>query len=672
MEALLQIVPSRIHARKLTEITFCNSSSGVGQVGFASLIRRNRETRHQSSIRVKTRKSCTGDGNGGGFISGSSRNSAEDKKEEEDLLLRIEKDSGGSVVGFNLIPHSVQYGSVMKFKFSGQVRLTPATSHKKVSETKETQPKEGAELSEDVEPKDEALIRTAHNVIFVTSEAAPYSKTGGLGDVCGSLPIALARRGHRVMVVSPRYLNGNSSDKKFANGVEMEQRSKIYCFGGVQEVGYFHEYRAGVDWVFVDHPSYHRPGTPYGDIYGAFGDNQFRFTLLCHAACEAPLVLPLGGFTYGEKCLFLANDWHAGLVPVLLAAKYRPYGVYKDARSITVIHNLSHQGVEPAATYKNLGLPPGWYKALEWVFPTWARTHALDPGEAVNVLKAAIVTADRIVTVSQGYSWEITTPEGGYGLNGLLSGRRTVLTGITNGIDGNEWDPSTDEHLASPYSVDDLTGKVKCKIELQKELGLPVRPDCPLIGFIGRLDFQKGVDITLSAIPDLMHDDVQFVMLGSGEKQYEDWMRHLESIYKDQYRGWVGFNVPISHRITAGCDILIMPSRFEPCGLNQLYAMKYGTVPVVHNTGGLRDTVKNFNPYANEGSGDGTGWTFTPLSRESLLATLRIAVGTYKEHKSSWEGLIKRGMERDSSWDNSATRYEQVFEWALMDPPYAG
>ncbi|GFQ06480.1 soluble starch synthase 1 chloroplastic/amyloplastic [Phtheirospermum japonicum] len=641
MEAL-QIHPSRIIGHKLTENTNFNSFSGVRQVGFASLLSRNS---HQS-ICVKTRS----------YTEDRSRNSDEIKQQrDEGLLLGTEKDKTGAVVGFNLIPHS------------GQVQLASSIINEIIPETQER-----AEPSDEIEMGDEASTRTTYNVVFVTSEAAPYSKTGGLGDVCGSLPIALARRGHRVMVVSPRYLNGNQSDKKFANAVDTKRRSKINCFGGVQEVGFFHEYRAGVDWVFVDHPSYHRPGTPYGDTYGAFGDNQFRFTLLCHAACEAPLVLPLGGFTYGENCLFVANDWHAGLVPVLLAAKYRPYGVYKDARSIIVIHNLAHQGVEPASTYKNLGLPPGWYKALEWVFPTWARTHALDPGEAVNVLKSAIVTADRIVTVSQGYSWEITTPEGGYGLNELLSSRKAVLTGITNGIDGSEWDPATDEHLVSNYSVDDFSGKVQCKIELQKELGLPVRPDCPLIGFIGRLDFQKGVDIILSAIPDLMHDDVQFVMLGSGEKQYEEWMRNSESVYKDKFRGWVGFNVPISHRITAGCDILVMPSRFEPCGLNQLYAMKYGTVPVVHSTGGLRDTVQNFNPYAGEGAGEGTGWTFTPLSKESLLATLRIAIGTYKEHKSSWVGLMKRGMERNSSWDNAATQYEQVFEWACIDPPYAG
>ncbi|XP_047322110.1 soluble starch synthase 1, chloroplastic/amyloplastic [Impatiens glandulifera] len=524
------------------------------------------------------------------------------------------------------------------------------------------------QLIKDIEMEDGSEKKATYNIVFVTSEAAPYSKTGGLGDVCGSLPIALADRGHRVMVVSPRYLHDGPSDKKFSAAVDLNIRTNVFCFGGVQEVGYFHEYRAGVDWVFVDHSTYQRPGNPYGDTYGAFGDNQLRFALLCHAACEAPLLLPLGGYTYGEKCMFLANDWHASLVPVLLAAKYRPCGVYKDCRSIVVIHNLAHQGVEPAVCFKNLGLPSEWYGALEWIFPTWARTHALDTGEAVNVLKGGIVTADRILTVSQGYSWEITTAEGGYGLQELLKSRQIVLNGITNGIDLAEWDPSTDEHLPSTYSIDDLSGKAKCKAALQEELGLPVRSDCPLIGFIGRLDYQKGIDIILHAAPEIFQDDVQLVMLGSGEKHYEDWMRMTESSYKEKFCGWVGFNVPVSHRITAGCDILLMPSRFEPCGLNQLYAMRYGTVPVVHGTGGLRDTVQTFNPYAE--GGEGTGWAFTPLCGENMVEVLRLAIKTYREYKGSWSGLMKRGMRKDVSWDNAAAQYEQVFQWAFIDSPY--
>ncbi|CAH9059020.1 unnamed protein product [Cuscuta epithymum] len=570
------------------------------------------------------------------------------KEDEKGLILDTQRDGSGTVIGFHLIPQSV-------------------TGDEKVLESHDDD-----ESSDDIEVTEhvESKPRKVYSIVFVTSEAAPYSKTGGLGDVCGSLPITLARRGHRVMVVSPRYFDSLPSDEKFKSVVNLHKKIKIHCAEGEQEVSFFHQYREGVDWVFVDHPSYHRPGTPYGDSHGAFGDNQFRFTLLCHAACEAPLVLPLGGYTYGEKCMFIANDWHASLVPLLLSAKYRPHGVYKDARSIILIHNLAHQGVEPAGTFKNLGLPSEWYPAVEYIFPNWARAHALDTGETVNVLKGAIITADRIVTVSEGYSWEITTPEGGYGLDVLLSSRRPVLSGITNGIDINEWDPSSDEHIAAHYSANDLSGKVLCKAALQKELGLPIRPDCPLVGFIGRLDFQKGVDLILSATPELMQEDIQFVMLGSGEKQYEEWMRYMESQYRDKFRGWVGFNVPVSHRITAACDILLMPSRFEPCGLNQLYAMRYGTVPVVHNTGGLRDTVETFNPYANDGSGAGTGWTFSPLSKEKLLAALGIAIGTYRKYKTSWEGLMKRGMERDCSWENAAVQYEQIFEWAFMDPPY--
>ncbi|RZC84762.1 hypothetical protein C5167_047547 [Papaver somniferum] len=525
----------------------------------------------------------------------------------------------------------------------------------------------GEAIEELVKPK---AAGETYSIVVVSSEAVPYSKTGGLGDVCGSLPIALAARGHRVMVVSPRYVNGSASDKIYKGALDAQCRIKIPCFEAEHEVAFFHEYRAGVDWVFVDHPSYHRPGNPYGDQFGAYGDNQFRFTLLSHAACEAPLVLPLGGFTYGEKCMFLVNDWHASLVPVLLASKYRPYGVYKDARSILAIHNLAHQGVEPASTYKNFGLPAEWHGALEWVFPTWARTHALDTGEAVNIMKGAIVTADRILTVSKGYAWEITTVEGGYGLDGLISSRESVLDGITNGIDVDEWNPSSDVHIPFHYSIDDLSGKQECKAALQKELGLPVRPDVPLIGFIGRLDYQKGIDMIEAAMPELMMDDVQFIMLGSGNARMEDWMKATEAAYKDKYRGWVGFNVPISHRITAGADILLMPSRFEPCGLNQLYAMRYGTIPVVHCTGGLRDTVENFDPFANEGSGKGTGWTFSPLAKDPMLGVLRIAMDTYRKHKDSWKGLMKRGMEQDFTWDKAAAQYEQVFKWAFMDPPY--
>ncbi|KAG6391547.1 hypothetical protein SASPL_149303 [Salvia splendens] len=559
MEAL-RIAPSRYPAAKLIQ------NSGIScfrQLGFASFSSGKRKDR-SFCVRARSYKEESE------FVSRGSGN-AKNQETKEGVLVGDERDEIDSVVGFHSIPHSVKcydysgkmiavyvvvFGCLLLIHLDKALFLSDSKNYdvhnvncyinERVSETQED---ETENLSEEIKSSAKTSPSTTYNVVFVTSEAAPYSKTGGLGDVCGSLPIALAARGHRVMVVSPRYMDGGLSDKKFANAVDTERPTKIHCFGGVQEVGLFHEYRAGVDWVFVDHPSYHRPGTPYGDGFGAFGDNQ---------------------------------------------------------------------GVEPAVTYKNFGLPPGWYKALEWVFPTWARTHALDPGEAVNVLKSAIVTADRIVTVSQGYAWEITTPDGGYGLHDLLSSRKSVLT------------------------VD----------------------DSPQIGFIGRLDYQKGVDILLSAAPHVMYDDVQLVMLGSGEKQYEDWMRQLESTFKDKYRGWVGFNVPISHRITAGCDILVMPSRFEPCGLNQLYAMRYGTVPVVHSTGGLRDTVQNFDPYAKEGAGEGTGYSLVdrksgdglemPLEHEfESWSSAEAAVSDFKSAKMDGTGC-------DAAASNAASTEEEL------------
>ncbi len=291
----------------------------------------------------------------------------------------------------------------------------------------------------------------------------------------------------------------------------------------------------------------------------------------------------------------MANDWHAGLVPCFLASRYRRHGVYTNARTIFAIHNLSHQGVEPSTIYGQLGLPEDFYDPVSWRFPDWARI----TGPAVNLLKGGIVTSDRIVTVSQGYAWEVTTPEGGWGLHELLTSKGHQLNGITNGIDMAEWNPETDRHIEANYSAEDLGGKAKCKAALQEALGLPIEPDVPLLGFIGRLDFQKGPDLVLDALEELADRRCQVVMLGSGVAEYEEKMREMESKYPHMYRGWVGFSVPVAHQILAGADILLMPSRFEPCGLNQLFAMRYGTVPIGHATGGLRDTIDDFNAFAS-------------------------------------------------------------------------
>ena len=516
------------------------------------------------------------------------------------------------------------------------------------------------------------------NIVFVTSEVAPWSKTGGLADVCGSLPQALVARGHRVMVVAPRYLNGTKSDKLYEGAFDTCVKSKVGCFEGLQEVGYFHQIKNGVDYVFVDHPSYHRAGSLYSDPSNqTFGDNQFRYTLLAHAACEAPLVLPFDdiGGRYGDDVVFVANDWHAGLVPILVASKYRPHNVYRNARTICAIHNIAHQGVEPSTTFLNLGVPGEWYSALEYQYPEWMRAHELDEGKVVNILKGAIATSDRVLTVSEGYAYEITTPEGGKGLEGLLAARAHRLNGIANGIDLEEWNPSDDKDCAAPYSILDFSGKLECKRALQREMGLPERDDVPLLGFIGRLDWQKGPDLIRDALGALMNEDCQVIMLGSGLTELEGWMKWAEGQYPDRFRGWVGFSIPMAHRITAGVDIFLMPSRFEPCGLNQLYSMRYGTLPVAHATGGLRDTIKQHNPFADiskpEEIGEvGTGWLFNNMSTQDFIEATKWAIHVYREKKDVWRAMQIQAMTQDLSWNKKAAEWEQIFDWAKIDPPH--
>merc|ERR1719478_86318 len=381
------------------------------------------------------------------------------------------------------------------------------------------------------------------SIVFVSSEVTPWSKTGGLADVCGSLPRELVKRGHRVMVVSPYYQTGKKEDELYKGAFDTCSNTEVGCFDASHEVGFMHQVFDGVDFVFVRHDSYERVGGLYGDAGGGYSDNQFRFTLLSHAACEAPLKIDFGegasanGYTgtYGDDVVFVANDWHAGLVPLLVASKYRPYGVYTNARTITAIHNIMHQGEEPHSTFGNLGVPGDWYGCLEYQYPEHMRAHELDLGLVVNILKGAIVTSDRVLTVSEGYAHEITTPLGGKGLEACLQERVHRLDGVVNGIDMDEWNPDDDEFCDSSYDVSDLSGKMECKRCLQKEMGLEGRDD---VRFIGRLDWQKGPDLIRDSIGELMNEDVQLIMLGSGLEELEQFMQWAEMTYNDKFRGW--------------------------------------------------------------------------------------------------------------------------------------
>ncbi|KAH9306696.1 hypothetical protein KI387_011100, partial [Taxus chinensis] len=355
-----------------------------------------------------------------------------------------------------------------------------------------------------------------------------------------------------------------------------------------------------------------------------------------------------------ETSSLLPNDWHTALLPVYLKAYYHECGLMKYTRCVLVIHNLVHQGRGPLNDFHLLTLPDDYLEKFMLDDPIG--------GAHLNIFMAGLKTAHRLVTVSHGYAWECQTMEGGWGLHDVVKENAWKLRGIVNGIDNKEWNPEFDVHLKSDgyvnYSLNTLeTGKATCKSALQRELGLPVRSNVPLIGFIGRLDQQKGIDLIAEAVPWMMEQDLQLVMLGSGRKDLENMLHSFEVQYRDKVRAWLGFSVRTSHHITAGADILLMPSRFEPCGLNQLYAMQYGTIPVVHAVGGLRDTVKHFDPFTDSG----LGWAFKPAEASALIHALGNALWTYHDFKQSWIALQKRCMSQDLSWDNAAQQYEEVF-----------
>ncbi|OEL35200.1 Soluble starch synthase 2-2, chloroplastic/amyloplastic [Dichanthelium oligosanthes] len=517
-----------------------------------------------------------------------------------------------------------------------------------------------ADDSEDKEPGPLAGLNVM-NVVVVASECAPFCKTGGLGDVVGALPKALARRGHRVMVVIPRY-------GEYAEARDLGVRRRYRIAGQDSEVTYFHSYIDGVDYVFIDAPPFrHR----HNDIYGGERlDVLKRMILFCKAAVEygttylfmfimgehlqVPWYAPCGGTVYGDgNLVFIANDWHTALLPIYLKAYYRDNGVMQYARSVLVIHNIAHQGRGPVDDFSNFDLPERYMDHFKLYDPVG--------GDHSNVFAAGLKMADRVVTVSSGYLWELKTSEGGWGLHDIINQNEWKLHGIVNGIDMREWNPAVDVHLHSDgytnYTFETLdTGKRQCKAALQQQLGLQVRDDVPLIGFIGRLDQQKGVDIIADAIHWIAGQDVQLVLLGTGRPDLEDMLRRFEAEHNGKVRAWVGFSVPMAHRITAGADVLLMPSRFEPCGLNQLYAMAYGTVPVVHAVGGLRETVKPFDPFADAG----LGWTFDRAEANRMIDALGHCLNTYRNYKESWRGLQARGMAQDLSWEHAAALYEDV------------
>jgi starch synthase len=477
------------------------------------------------------------------------------------------------------------------------------------------------------------------DIVWVAAEMVPFSKTGGLGDVAGAVPAALAARGHRVLAISPLY-------KPVPDAQPLPVQSAIRLFGAEHRARWQAVDRDGVRWLLLDHPSYRRPGI-YGDDRGAFDDNLYRYALLSRAAIEAALTVPLAdGAPLGDRVVFQANDWHTGLLPVYLDAWYRSRGRFVHSPVVLGLHNLGHQGSQPASAYYGLDLPARFWQTVEM-------------SGVLNPLKAGLVSADALVAVSPTYARQIQVDHA-FGLEGILRARSERLIGILNGIDP-VWDPSTDTHLPAHFSATHLDGKAECKAALQREAGLPVRPAVPVIGLISRLDPQKGIDLLLEVAPWLLRQDVQLLLLGSGADRYESAFRELAYQHPQQVAVKIGFDESLAHRIEAGADMFVMPSRFEPCGLNQMYSMRYGTVPIVHATGGLADTVTTVDPARD----DGTGWAFPEFTASSFAAALEYALVTYRQHPQAWRKIQWNGMTKDFSWNGSAALYEKVYQRAL-------
>ena len=511
-------------------------------------------------------------------------------------------------------------------------------------------------------------------IVFISTEVAPWSKTGGLGDVVGTLPVELAKRGHKVMTISPRY---DQYKGAWYTSVKVDAMGK--------QVGFFHENKKGVDRVFVDHPLFlakvwGKTGSKlYGKTNGAdFADNQERFAMFCKAALEAPMVLPFG---YGEDVCFVANDWHSGLVPVMINKVYRPQGKYTNAKCAFTVHNIAFQGRFWPTPMSDLGLPES--AAADFFFEDaqgkmYDERSPKKDGEIDsspkgkfkkdNWMKAEFINSDRNITVSMNYAKEISgSASKGVELNTIINATGGI-EGIVNGMDPTEWNPQTDKFLDVTYDKNTVAiGKAAAKQALQAEVGLPLDPAAPIFGYIGRLEEQKGCDIMMEAVPKLLKQcpNAQVIILGTGKKSMEKQLEKLDKL-SPKMAGVVKFSNPIAHYITAGADFLMVPSRFEPCGLIQLHAMQYGTVPIVASTGGLVDTVKEGVTGFHMGAMDPDALVADDV--EAMVDTCVAAAATYGT--PTYSKMSSTCIAQDLSWRKPAAKWEAVLEEIMYSSGY--
>ncbi|OIV90740.1 hypothetical protein TanjilG_21871 [Lupinus angustifolius] len=495
--------------------------------------------------------------------------------------------------------------------------------------------------------------------VFVGAEVGPWSKTGGLGDVLGGLPPALAGNGHRVMTVSPRY-------DQYQDAWDTSVMVEIKVGDKIETARFFHCYKRGVDRVFVDHPLFLEKvwGKTGSKLYGPkagvdYEDNQLRFSLLCQAALAAPRVLNLNSSKYfsgpyGEDVIFVANDWHTAILPCYLKSMYKSRGIYKNAKAIIYLLSESYQGRHAFSDFSLLNLPNEFKSSFDFI------DGHIKPvkGRKINWMKAGILESDKVLTVSPYYAMELVSgEERGVELDNIL--RASGITGIINGMDNKEWSPVTDRYIDVHYDATTVTeAKFMLKEALQAEVGLPVDRNIPLIGFIGRLEEQKGSDILVEAIPKFIDQNVQIIVLGTGKKTMENQIEQLEVLYPNKARGIAKFNSPLAHKIIAAADFIVIPSRFEPCGLVQLHAMSYGSVPIVSSTGGLVDTVREGFTGFHTGAFNVECEAVDPNDVDKLATTVKRALLVYGTH--AMKDMIQNCMTQDFSWKGPAKKWEKV------------
>lgn len=473
-------------------------------------------------------------------------------------------------------------------------------------------------------------------ILFAASECVPFIKTGGLADVVGSLPKYFDKKKYDVRVMLPKYMCMKQEWKD-----KMEYKTHFYLdlLWRKQYVGILEMELDGITFYFIDNEYYFAGPTPYGNIY----EDVEKFAFFSRAALSA---LPLIDF---RPDIIHCHDWQTGLIPVYLD-NFRFGGeFYQGIKTVMTIHNLKFQGIWDKKTIQDItGLPDYYFTADK-----------LEAYKDANYLKGGIVYADRVTTVSRSYAEEIKTEFYGERLDGLMNARANCLSGIVNGIDYDIYNPKTDKMIAKKYSVDTFRrDKKKNKLALQEELGLEVDDKKMMIGIVSRLTDQKGFDLIAYIMDELCQDDIQLVVLGTGEERYENMFRHFAWKYDKKVSANIYYSEEMSHKVYASCDAFLMPSLFEPCGLSQLMSLRYGTVPIVRETGGLRDTVEPYNEFEKTG----TGFSFSNYNAHEMLGIIRYAEKIYYERKRDWNKIAERGMKKDFSWKNSAKQYEALYE----------